>query len=504
MAKIKKGAIDSAYMRIMGISKDEMNKPEHQKVIDTALKDVWGYDGLFDGEDDRLRDKRLDMTGPEIGEVSELANHFRKLYPQETKNMTGWEIIFFVRSRMNDEAVENESVEQVKVSIETQAETAESSDTKNNISQVKENETMGTQAFDELKSKLSGTSAAAKPGVDTNYKNSSRDAIMKQEVARKANSEGTVITAIVVATRKLSERCVDAENAMGTVKNVDKALTTFEQKTGARDLGDGTYVYDNVLPSDVDDAKAVHEALKKAKADPSFELKVNMGTGNGTAKGVKLTKANGETKLLPNKKLTNFILMETGGFLKSTKEGAFVKIALVSPKGKASDQLTSEKATEVSSVAALKWQERSKLMEDSQAVLYEKEVIKSEHSKASGAKSELKVRYKTDKLTTKGEPKMQTYRIPLEVDMYKTEVIDEEIKAAFPQGSGTLGRKLMDLNNADDVKALGEEVIKIYAVMAENGINDPAFAETLEAIRAGAAEAEQTEGKEAAAEFAGV
>ena len=94
-----KEAIEMAYASVNAVRKEDIKKEEHQKIISSALSDVWSYSGLFEKETEDLRETRLGLDGPENGEAGELSGHFIKLYP-ELKKLSAWEVIFTMYNKL--------------------------------------------------------------------------------------------------------------------------------------------------------------------------------------------------------------------------------------------------------------------------------------------------------------------------------------------------------------------------------------------------------------------
>lgn len=505
MSNNLKGVI-AQYKKINNLTEEECMLPEHQQVIQNALVDVWQYSGLFDNETEELKDKRLKMSGPKNGEVSDLAKHFRQLYPRELKGLMGYSVVFWVYNRMNalksavttgsstnvsdKDTVTVEETEGISI-LENSAENGASDITNNNRKNEKEDMIMSQVAQEQLNAlteQLNGEQqepassepisnsntkpkddGIAKPNND-NMTKAANKIVEQNKQERELNSQNVKITKVIFAKRPLEERLVDGEKAKGVIKadKIASVLANFEKKFGVSEE-DGTVKF--LYAVDQEEARKVYEALLSAQTDPSKEFDVYCGNGSGTFRGVRRTDAENKEIIENKDNLLKFILTKTAAYINTTKEGVqfrtrSIRETKLAKSDEKLEKLQKEhKKISLQDVVMLQIVGRKDLVDDKKMIEYVTEKDVDVKSTQAGAKSNLSAKYfaregDAFKMSEKYKDKKieRTYRIPLEAEMYGEKAV-KELSDAFPDRSAN---KTVDYreNGTDLNKELSEMLLR--------------------------------------------
>lgn len=512
----------ASYKRILGLSSTEIESVEHQESMLSALETVWQYAGNFENETDKLAEKRRSLTSPGKGNVTDLATHFKKLYPDKFKKLTNWDIIYTIYIRMNsseqeevDEPVRNEVEE---TTAEQPQVAKDDSDTKN-MTEItvkeneKENETMknideerkngGDINVDALRKKAAQTgTSASNAKVNTNVQEASRQSVQEQSQSRLANTEGTVMTKIVLSTRPQEQRLEKGLDTKGHIPEAsfEKIFNKFVENTG---YNAETGEFTKIASGESENAKAMLAALQAAKADPDYEFAINPSKSTGTVKGMQLQKADGSTGYEPKEAIVDYLINNTLGFFGASVPNVAVRVQMaktvkkaVNGSGKPSDKVVDfNTITKTSQVASYQISNKAEMLKSEATVAYWKET-KAEIKEQSGCKSALSVKcIKTD---ANGNQRTYTYRLPLFARMHETAVTDKELEKVFGLPE-TLGAS-WDITKEADRKKATDELTDLIAVMASvqiNSADNPLVAD----IRNRAAATEQADDEKQAEDF---
>lgn len=337
-------AKELAYMRAFGL-KDEavLQNPEHQKVLNGATADVMSHMGLFKGETERNRDERLEIESALSGESVELADYFKKVFPERFAVSTSWDIIFAMYKDMTgaDKTDEAEVVQALmgrSVGEQATANTSEASDqsiNKSNNSKLQEEKEMSNSnldtALDNLKSTgglAPQTDSAAMPAVDDATKAAAVDAaravINKDRNDRIAFTRAAKVTKGIAMQPALAKRVkpgskavlVKDGDAATAEKKAEKIYKNFCDKTGRRVAESGAVMYDKVRPDSIEDAKKVDQFLVELKNNPTMQLDMQDPSKSEQLKGGYVTTPDHPEEVpMTQKEILQIIIEKTLGRL---------------------------------------------------------------------------------------------------------------------------------------------------------------------------------------------
>lgn len=517
--KNNRKVLELAYSQVNNVSKSELENREHQEAIDKALTSVWSYEGLYDGENETLRERRLDLDSPKDGECTELAQHFKELYPEEFMGEPAWSIIFTMYNRMKILSNEETGEGSGSISSET-VELAGNSDTNNTIlKNEKEKETMAKfdskasemngESLDELQAAIStkglgsDIDAGAKP-VATNKVtiDEARKSLEKDQAERLNTTKSTIVEKVVKSGPKATERAVAGEQASGTVSNPEATFAKFCEKFGA-DVSTGEVRFKNVAPGSQEDALAIYNALLKAKEDPEAVFPAYISKNEGTIKGVKVVDGKGEVSYLTLKDLITFIATKAMGVLNTPDPAVQLqlqKARKTSSKKSAGTGLAKKTPEGLKGIATVRFTDRKKAVSD--MAVNHKELDKTDVAARAGFKSVMKAQYIRHKATEDGEDTVQTYRFPLNVEQYGLVVVDEAMKAIYGDGSRGIGNVVapIDITESENLSKMLNEIIGVVAEAAASGVQGDFF----DAIRTNADKAQSADVAAMAGEYEGV
>lgn len=502
MAKDNKPVRQLAYMKVNGITaKSEVIKSPHKEIIDEALLKVAEYDGFYPGEDEIQKELRLEIEGPKLGEVFELSQYFRKLYPDEiSEDDMPWEIVFKmynkVYNRMNGETAETPTVEETVVEQEptdnkVKEEVDEPSDKETKIikeerevvemadeKRVKEMEDAMKSTLDSLSEEISGglggdvTGGSMPQTADAYTKEAVQNSVRDSTNDRIAFSQNAIIEKVVLSTPSAEDRLFNKENPEGTIKNPAKVLETIRKNFGIEEDPDtGSPIFKNIVMTQENQKAALkmYEIVKAAAAGTNEPIKAHVGKNTGTLKGVFFRDPDKNASYKTVADIKDVIVRKAIKLLTAFAGCEFQIDTVKRNAGKSSAGTGTSKSANKSKdsykgVAALKIASRAAAFADKNFVEYHKEMDDTKHAPAPGFKSDLAVKFKKEDAAS-GKVKELTYRIPLEVDQYKCEVVDEAKRAVFGDGKGIGGSVVaIDLDNKE---ALSKALASISSIISD-------------------------------------
>lgn len=525
MLKVNKKAIELAYCQINGVSKSAVKEEQHQRIVTTALEDVWSNSALFPNENEALRDKRLDMEGPSNGEVTELAQHFTELYPDDFTGLSAWAIIFTMYNRMNGSQPSHKEADSTeeKESTATEVVKEEGSSDKTKILNEKELNTMEMQdtkaanleelAKIEAGLSTSGTAdvnmvSGSMPSAD-NFKatiGEAKNAIEKSKNERVNFTKNALVTEFVLAKPSAKEIAVDGEKAMGVVADPEKAFSTFCEKAGVEISPNGEVSFTNVVAATYEQAKTIYDALKEAKENPEKQFKVFFSTSTGTIKGFKhVDDKGGAGVYIKAQDLISLIMNKAAGLMRTSDPNVQVQVRkarVTNKKGnKGTGTAKSKDTKSFAGIASIAISNKKEGIE--RLATYHKELVKDDIDMRSGMKSELSFKYYRGDMDEDGNRKTGTWRIPLKVKQYGLDIIDKDKEVLGTMNAG-VGATVSPIN-LDDMDALTGmigELTELAALASVRGVGpeDSLFGR----IRKGAAEIAAEDAKKQAEELEGV
>jgi len=289
-------SVRATYAKVNRISVKKASTPEHEKRILSALEQVWLKKTPFEGESLDDVDDRLDIRGPESGEVSRLVAHFKSVRPDEFLGKQPWEVIFILQNELGEhetaEFVEKETLNEASISEEKERDEKLESSLKSKETEAREQyqENIASQQEDfvaevdakESDTEVKGMKEVSEDVVDakdtSSYKNHNifkeeqkmsnvldmenevktaeqllgvnggevlpegANAKIRKDAAEKfyqeTINEREVTTrksrakSVLYAKQPAVEIYVDGENAVGVIENPDKEYDRFKSVTG--------------------------------------------------------------------------------------------------------------------------------------------------------------------------------------------------------------------------------------------------------------------------------
>lgn len=507
-------SVVAAYCEVFHVKRSEVKKPVHTNRIKEALKAVWAYDGLFEGETELDGERRRELESPALGEYTELGEYLKGISNSEDLlTKTNYEVVFAFYKRMIDAGEASKSgndTEPASVITEEEvkeAETAptqnESSDNKNTFNKeanIMADKQSAIEMLEGIETKLqNGAVATPEAAADKLTVDSTRTVLNSEAKERAVNTTNTKVQKFILSQQPASERVVGGVGATGTltVEGAKKALQKFIVNFGVNEQPDGTVTFSKCLASDVDKAKEMYDVLKAAANGKEQTLKANVSTNKGAVIGYTVIGPNGtpEAPMTPEK-MTEYLLNKTLGLLKA-ETNADVEVHMASAKsdakpagkGKGSKKEV-KKSKYISSVR------NRKALPDT-AYDY-RSVIKADgkDEMKDGIKSELCAKYDSGRTGKNDKPIFSTYRIPLKTLQHEL-VVQEDYDKLRTGKSGVGAFVPTDFNNA----TWQETQLNAMAGIIAAGIANADDSEVANKIRQVLGEAKAKEAKEQASDM---
>lgn len=507
-------SMKSAYKRIFGLTDKDLSDPEHKKIMESALESVWQYSGNFEGEPDALADKRRALTSPSKGNVVDLAAHFKNMYPGKYSKLSNWDIIYTIFARMNsseqdetDEPVMNE----VEETTAEQSQVAENdSDIKNteitvkhekeirNMKNIENERATEDKRIDINALRNAGAPVGANVKSTVNMEQAVRDEVNETFASRKATTEGSTITRIILSSKPQKDRLENGEATKGHIAKdaIDRVKKAFYTNTG---YDETTGTFKSLAAGQEAQAQAMLEALTAAAADPDYEFDINPSKSTGSVKGIEVKKPDGTVEIQKKEETIDYLINQTLGYMLASVPGASVRTKTAAAfrpgkKKKASDKIVD--ASEVKNtgdIAILQFANKKVMLEDESAHTYWQDIL-PEIEEQTGCKSALAVKCVKD--GNDGKKTTYTYRFPLIARMHKQDVTDTALEAKF--GKPSKVGKVFDATNKDDLAKHEADFISMIALMAESSITNNAM---LDSVRSTASANETADNEKVAEDF---
>lgn len=515
----------SAYKFIFNLSDEDLSAKEHRQRMVDAINEVHQYTGTFEGEDQVLAEARRQIKTDSAGQfITDLSEHFKKLYP-EMKKKSSYKLLYEMYNRMNtsDTGSDSNSPKENNVDAATQGQSDLGNDdsdkmkTNEIVVQGMEEEEMAKtwdEAANEMqqglgadegeqsilgalndKANASGTTVAKGSNVKPSDISSkaARDVLEKTQAERNTRSMNTVATKLVISTIPQKDRLVNAENAKGYIKPeaYDRVFRKFCEVTGCKEVQKDVYEFqDNKLqPGEQENARNMLNLLIAVKTNPNTPIDINESKSTGTIKGFEVKMEGEAPKYMEKDAIRDWMVRNTSGFI-AGMDGAALQIAKAGAVKEKKNKKPSDKAINVTEIQdankimILKVTNRKDMMANDKNIVYWKDKVGDEQEEASGCKSALAVKCygKKDNVQTN-----ITYRLPLTALMYKTAVIDENIKAVFQESKG-LGVKF-DINSETDKEKQFNELQEVLALLADSKVESEGISALINDIKNSGTEA---------------
>lgn len=473
--------LEFAYKKAFGLTGDEVQLPEHKRKIKEALKTVWSYQGLYPGETEIQREERLDMTGPTRGDWTELARHFKNIYGGEFSDMTSYEIIFTVYSRMKEAGTDSAetSVPESNVDTAPLSSLEEASSLINNLihkedSKMDQHE-MGGMTADEILNSMESAGAgsiSSKPvGKDNLRSTVIQEKLMKEQNDRLAMSRKVIITSVVLNCPPSEQRAVNGKDATGTIVEPAKKLAKFVKTFGVVEdeaTGDIKMNEDMIPESELDKAKKVYTVLKQASEDPTIALAAKTTNKRGTPRALGFDGIEDTTKFMDKKEAKTFVYNKTVGEIHSNTE-MFVQLA-AARQDKASNNREARTESAPKAVTVLQFCNYGSLQDD----VVPADFFKLAQICDTEAKHEFDPKFRAEDYSFKyysaknssqdaTKKRLVTYPLTLSVETYALKDNPDAAVAAF-KGKAAGGPKVpTDFTNTAAVETKFAELSKFIA-----------------------------------------
>lgn len=285
--------------------------------------------------------------------------------------------------------------------------------------------------------------------VSKNDKAAAKKVVEATQTDRINYSQKSKITKVLITAIDREKKAVEGKAAMGYVSQPKKAFETFVSKTGCT-VEDGVVKFSKLHSSQLhDDAVKMYNLLKTAMDKPDTKVEPYFGKdGQGvqvSIKGIVINDIAGKENVLAQKEIAAHILQHAFLYLNvdSKTEAQFQLDAATTRAG------STPKKSYVVKVA-----NKAALVEDQTVCVYVKNLTEKVSESKSGFKSALSVSCISNKLDAQSQPKKITWRIPLDVEQYDVEIV-EEYKDLFKSGVGNVVKPMSASTEADIAKIVG-------------------------------------------------
>lgn len=341
-------------------------------------------------------------------------------------------------------------------------------DTINKNNKPKEETQMN--AIDKLAQEAGQTGVGSHVGtnvqeVSKNDKAAAKKVVEATQMDRINYSKHAKIKKVLITAIDREKKAVNGRASMGYVSNPKKALDTFISKTGCT-VEDGVVKFSKLHSSQLhDDAKAMFELLNAAVADPSTQVQPYFGKEGSSVpvsiKGIVIDDPSNQEMTVAQRDVAAHILQNALLYLNvdSKSNAQFQLDAAVPRAGQA------PKKSYVVRVA-----NKADLLEDEAVCVYVKRILDKVSESRTGFKSALAVSCNSSKPDAQGNPKKVTWRIPLEVEQFEVEIVDQ-YSDLFRAGVGNTV-KPMSADSEADISNIVEKITTMIAAESSKGSSE--------------------------------
>lgn len=496
--------IKTAYEKVVGKSVDA------EVAVKTFDDLMCNFNAYPDESEDAKRIRLKEVDSPtDYDNISRWIMEFDvSIFPNNLYSV--YERAFYIITKSGDGIVEKSAVSSDDTASKEKTKVEDFSD--NNVSQIKttQEDTHMNEDRKEVTSDVSsnqgrpweelqkqygagGTGPAGDPvanslsnvsSVSEDVKKAASEIISQTQSERIQFSRNTKIVNALITKVIRTEKAVAGKAAKGTVSNPRKCYEKFCACTGYDD-STGEPVFTKLAPGEsVQNAREMLNILKKSIEDPSYEVEVYFGAKDEPSvsiKGYNVRMADGKEETLSVSDMTKLLLSQTIGVL-NFENVADAQIAVESARISSKRQAKKPYTVRIAN--------RQKLIEDESASIVIKNKTPQIDDQKGGFKSSLAVKYKGDKLTTGGEAKIMTYRIPLNVEQYKYEVMSQ-YSELIKKGIGNQ-KTAVDINDNTVIDELVKSMADIVAATSVSKVGtsvlDSSVLENLNTVRGNIAE----------------
>lgn len=285
--------------------------------------------------------------------------------------------------------------------------------------------------------------------VSKNDKAAAKKVVEATQTDRINYSQKSKVTKVLITAIDREKKATQGRASMGYVSSPKKAFETFVSKTGCT-VEDGVVKFSKLHSSQLhDDAVKMYNLLKAAMEDPQTKVEPYFGKDGQAVpvsiKGIVIHDVAGAEETLAQKDIAAHILQHAFLYLNvdSKTEAQFQLDAATTRQG------STPKKSYVVRVA-----NKAALVEDESVCVYVKKITSNVSESRSGFKSALSVSCNSSKLDAQSQPKKITWRIPLDVEQYEVEIVDQ-YKDLFKSGVGNVVKPMSASTEADIAKIVG-------------------------------------------------
>lgn len=363
----------------------------------------------------------------------------------------------------------NDTKYDVQPSVDVAVESDSHKQKENNLEVVNMNEQINTvetrSKFDEIQAQYGSSPigdpvdpAASVPsnvsGVSSDAKKAAAAVVAKTQQDRLAFTRNASISRVLITKSLRVEKACDGLNAKGTVVKPAEALRAFRARVGFDDSGPEIKFTRLAEGESVENAKKILSILELAVNNPETPVDVFFGDvekPNISIKGWKLRYPDGKIETVSVQDITKILLNKSIGVINVEN----VDGAQLSVEG---TRVTNNRTPK--RPYSLRIANRSGLLDDDNAVIVIKNKTDNVSDMTGGFKSQLSCKYISSTVREGQEPKVVTYRIPLNVKQFEY-VVPEEYKSLFGRGVGS--KVAVDINDEEVISKLVDSVSSLIA-----------------------------------------
>jgi hypothetical protein len=313
-----------------------------------------------------------------------------------------------------------------------------------------------------------GTNVITDPnlGVDANSRAAARELVENESKERMNYSEKATINKVLTVGIKREEKAVQGRATMGKVSNAAKALEKFKTITGFDEVN-GAISFKYLHASQTqDDAMKVYNELLSAIADPNHLVKPFYGREDMdapiTIKGIVIDTPDKKEIQLSQKDIASHILQNCMLLLKvGGTSGAQFQIDAAKPK----------KGAQPKKSYVVRIANKANLLDDTTVCIPVKLVNREVMADSrTPFKSELAVAVYSQNAASQagGEKKKITWRIPLDVEQFKVDIVQDYSELFANAGVGR-STPSISLEDAANVEKAMETLANITAAEISKG-----------------------------------
>lgn len=292
------------------------------------------------------------------------------------------------------------------------------------------------------------------------------------QMDRRSYSNNAKITKVLITAIDREKKAVEGRAAMGYVSNPKKAFETFISKTGCT-VEDGTVKFSKLHSTEThDNARKMYELLVRAENDNKTQVVPYFGKDGAavpvSVKGIVIDDPAHKEMIVAQKDIAAHILQNAFLYLNvDSGSGAQFQLDTAGPRAG-----SVPKKSYVVKVA-----NKAEMLQDDAVCVYVKNLTAKVSESKTGFKSALTISVNSNKPDANGQPKKLSWRIPLDVEQYDVEIVDQ-YSDLFKSGVGNTVKPVSATTEAD-VTNIVEKITKLLAAESSKGTKDSILGTTL-------------------------